>query len=58
MKRTIILCGDEHCQPHCHYKQAEISFKAGEREADKKWRQILKDSVAMARLVAIKEVIE
>jgi len=39
-------------------RQAEISFKAGEQESDKKWRQILKDSVTMAKLAGIKEVVE
>ena len=38
--------------------QAEISFKAGEQESDKKWRQILSDSVAMAKLTARWEVVE
>jgi len=38
--------------------QAEISFKAGEQESDRKWRPILKGSVAMARLAGIKEVVE
>ena len=31
-------------------KAMEISFRAGEQAADKKWRQILKDSVALAKL--------
>lgn len=31
--------------------QAEASFKAGEQESDKKWRQILKDAVALVPLL-------
>lgn len=38
--------------------QAEPSFKAGEQESDKKWRLILKDSVAMAKLAGIREVVD
>lgn len=38
--------------------QAEISFKAGEQESDRKWRPILKGSVAMARLAGIKKMVE
>ena len=33
-------------------------FKAGEQESDKKWRQILKDSVALAKQEGIREVTE
>ncbi len=39
-------------------EQAEISFKAGEQEADKKWRQILEDSVVLAKLAGRREVVE
>jgi len=36
----------------------KISFKAGIHESDKKWRQILGDSVAVAKLAGIREVVE
>ena len=39
-------------------KAAELSFRAGEQESDKKWRQILKDSVALAKLAGRREVVE
>lgn len=55
---------DNHCNPQedCEVcktnKQAEISFKAGQQESDKKWRQILMDSINLAKLVGMREVVE
>ena len=41
-------------------REPEIAeaYKAGEQESDKKWRQILKDSVALAELSGKEEVME
>ena len=39
-------------------EQAEISFEAGEQNSDKKWRQILRDSVYVAELKGVRKAAE
>ena len=38
--------------------QAEISFKAGQQESDKRWREILRDTVFLAKATGRREVVE
>ena len=39
-------------------KALEERFRAGEQESDKKWRQILRDSVALAKLAGAEGILK